>query len=57
MLGWDVGGVQGDGEGLVVGAYFDVVGNLLVALLTSMTIQCRCRKAANQAPFLLDDMV
>jgi len=23
-----------------VGAYFDVLGNLLVALLTSMTIQC-----------------
>ena len=31
MLGWNVGGVQGDGEGLVVVAHFDVVGNLLVA--------------------------
>jgi hypothetical protein len=40
VLGWDVGGVQGDAEALVVGAYFDVVGNRLVALLISMTIQC-----------------
>ena len=39
-------------------AYYDVVGNtLVVALLTSMTIRCRWRKAANQAAFLLDDMV
>ena len=51
MLGLD------DAEAPVVGAYFDVVGNLLVALLISMTIQCRWRKAANQAAFLLDDMV
>jgi len=31
VLGWD------DAEALVVGAYFDVLGNLLVALLISMT--------------------
>lgn len=36
-------------------AHFDVVGNLLLVLLISMTIQCSWRKAANQAAFLLDE--
>jgi hypothetical protein len=49
MLGWDVGGVQGDAEALVVGADFDVVGNPLVAVLISMTIQCRWRKASGDS--------
>lgn len=30
-LGWDLGEGQGDSEGLVAGAYFDVVGNRIVS--------------------------